>query len=487
MAKTKKYYLLGIGGIAMVNLAGLLKEKGHIVSGSDLGVFGPSALILKNLKIPYFNSYKASNVKSYKPDAVVIGNAISRGNEELEWVLESGTVYKSMPETIREELVQGRTSTRLSSKKAIVVTGTSGKTTTAALISWILHRNKLAPTALVGGIIKNLDAGFLYGKGDYIVLEGDEYNSSFYDSCPKFLHYQPYIGIVNNIEQDHVDIYPTVDDIIKAFRKFIKLIPRNGRLILNKENANAFGLKPFALSEIDTFGKNWNLSAKNIKYDENGISFEVYAEKKTLGRVSSPLLGRHNAENILAATLACLRVGLTFAQIAKALEKFHGVKRRLEIIHQNSKMKIIDDFAHNPEKVAASLSALKMHFPKSRLIAIFEPRTASSRRKVFQAKYPDSFKSADIVYIAEPYNKTALSASELFSSKELVDDLNKAGTKAYSLPTADKIVAHIKSNFLKPTAPFRSFQRRRVTHPTIFCIMSSGNFDGIHQKIISLF
>ena len=463
----------------MTGLAGLLKQKGYQVSGSDSGVFEPSASTLKKLKIPYFKSYKAENTKKFKPDIVVIGNAISRGNEELEYVLDNGLMYKSMPETIRAEFVQD--------KKSIVITGTNGKTTTASLVSWILHYNKFAPTILVGGLIKNLGSGFSYGKGDYVVLEGDEYNSCFYDACPKFLHYQPYIGIVNNIEQDHVDIYPTTEDIVKVFRRFVKLIPKTGLLILNKNNPNSASLSQNAFSEIKTFGGNGNLTSKNITANEDGLSFDVYLDKKKLGKIESSLLGRHNVENILASILASLKVGLPFPKISEAIKKFEGAKRRLEVIYQNKKIKIIDDFAHNPDKVSASLSALRSHFLKSRLIAIFEPRTASSRRKVFQAKYPDSFKSADIVYIAEPYNKTALSASELFSSQELVDDLNKAGTKAYSLPTADKIVAHIKSNFLKPTAPFRSFQRRRVTHPTIFCIMSSGNFDGIHQKIISLF
>ena len=211
---------------------------------------------------------------------------------------------------------------------------------------------------------------------------------------------------------------------------------------------------------------------KKIVFKETGIKFDVYSGKKKLGVLESGLLGTHNSENILAATLACLKAGLTFPKIAKAVATFQGVKRRLEVIYENSKVKVIDDFGHNPEKVSASLTALRNHFPDSRLIAIFEPRTASSRRKVFQSKYPDSFRPADIVYIAEPFKKEAIASGELFSSQKLADDLNKTGTKTYALATADEIVGHLSKIY------------RSGNKSTIITIMSSGSFDNIHQKII---
>ena len=480
--------MLGIGGIAMANLAGLLKQKGYNVSGSDSGVFDPSASTLKNLKIPYFNSYKSANLKKFKPDIVVIGNAISRGNEELEYILNEQIPYESMPETLKNKFVDG--------KKSIVITGTSGKTTTTALIAWILHFNKLSPTFLAGGVIKNLDSGFGYGpryakgygkasKDQYVVLEGDEYNSSFYDACAKFIHYKPFIGIVNNIEQDHVDIYPTVEDIIKAFKRFVKLIPGNGSLILNKDNPNSAGLASFAHSKIKTFGAGGDISAKNISFKETGIEFEAYSGKNKLGKIKSRLFGSHNAENILAAILASMEAGLNFSKISKAIEKFKGVKRRLEIIYQNKTFKVIDDFGHNPEKVAASLSALRNHYPKHRLIAIFEPRTASSRRKIFQSKYVDSFKSADIIYIAEPYKKEDIAPAELFSHQRLVTALSKNGLKAHALATADDIVTHLANNYLHQKKP-GVFRGSTSENPTIIVVMTSGDFDGIHQKILDL-
>ena len=478
-SKLRKIYFLGIGGIAMANLACLLKKKGYLVSGSDIDTFGPSAELLKTHKISYFKDHNPSHIKLFKPDITVIGNAIQRGNPSLEYVLNNRLLYCSMPEIIKTQL--------LLNKKPIVITGTSGKTTTTALATWILYKAGLKPTALVGGIMKNLNSGFLNGNGEYVVLEGDEYNSSFYDSSPKFMHYLPYIGLINNIQPDHLDIYGSIEEIIKAFRKLPRLIPEKGLLVMNANDKNSMSLKNDAKSKIETFGQGGSVMAKNIKTDSVGLDFNLYYKNKLLGKIKTKLLGKHNVENILAASAIALNVGISFKKIAEAMATFEGVKRRLEVIYDKNKIKIIDDLAHNPDKVLASLSALRSHFPKHQIVAIFEPRTGSSRRKFFQNIYPPSFKPADLVYIAEPYKKSALDKREVFSSRQLVSDLNKNSTEAYALATADDIITHIKTNRLKTTASFRSFQRRRKTFPTIFCVMTSGGFDDIHQKLISLF
>lgn len=451
----------------MANLACLLKKMGYLVSGSDLDTFGPSAVLLKKHEIKYFKDHDPTHIKQFKPDIVVIGNAIQRGNPSLEYVLNEQLPYCSMPEIIKTKLLQN--------KKPIVIAGTSGKTTTTALVAWILEKAGLKPTTLIGGIVKNLDSGFLYGNGSYAVIEGDEYNTSFYDSSPKFLHYRPYYSIITNIQSDHLDIYGNIENTFKAFQKLVKITPERGLLILNKTSPYTATLTQETKSKVITFGKNGNIWANGIKLTPNGLSFIAYNDAKRQGEVKSTLLGKHNVENMLTAIAISLKLKIPFKKIAKALDGFQGIKRRLEIIYKKGNITIIDDFAHNPEKVSASLSALRSHFPKHNIIAIFEPRTGSSRRRFFQNTYPMSFKSANLVYVAEPYKKSALSKKDVFSSLQLAKDLNKKGIEAYALNNADHIVAHLKKSFAQ-----------KSKKPTIVIVMTSGDFDGIHQKLIGL-
>ena len=451
----------------MANLACLLKQKDFLVSGSDLDTFGPSAELLKKHKINYFKDHDPNHIKKFKPDITVVGNAIKRGNQGLEYILDNQIAHCSMPEIIKTEIIRD--------KKSIVITGTSGKTTTTALIALVLYKAGLKPTALIGGIVKNLDSGFINGNSSYTVIEGDEYGSSYNDNSPKFIHYRPYIALINNIQPDHLDIYSSLEEIIKAFRKLPRLIPKKGLLVLNTGDKNSAILKNDAKCKVETFGEGGVVTAKNIKTGPNGLDFELYRKNNLLGKRKTGLLGKHNVENILAASTIALHIGISFKKLAEAVAMFKGVKRRLEIIYQKNNIKIIDDFAHNPDKVLASLSALRNHFSKHQIIAIFEPRTGSSRRKFFQEAYISSFKPADLVYIAEPYKKSALSKEEMFSSQKLVKDLNKEGIKSYALENADGIIAHIKANYLKTNAS-----------PTIFCIMTSGDFDSIHQKLVAL-
>lgn len=451
----------------MANLACLLKKMGYLVCGSDLDTFGPSVELLKRHEIKYFKDHSPIHIKKFKPDIVVIGNAMQRGNPGLEHVLNKQLAYCSMPELIKTKLLRNR--------KSIVVAGTSGKTTTTAILSWILKEARLKPSALIGGIMKNTDSGFMAGNGEYFVIEGDEYNSCFYDSCPKFLHYLPYHAIITNIQPDHLDIYGNMENILKAFQKLAKIVPEKGSLTLNNSDQYTAEIIKSSKSKTVTFGKNGNIWSSSIKSNSDGLSFVVYGGSKRLGEIKSRLLGEHNAENILAAIALALELKLPFKKIANAVASFKGVKRRLEIIYQKDNTIIIDDFAHNPDKVLASLSALKKHFPKHQLIAMFEPRTGSSRRKFFQNAYVSSFKSADLVYIAEPYKRSALDKKEAFSSRQLARDLNKNGIEAYAMKDADHIVAHLKKS-----------SARIQQKPTIIAVMTSGEFGGIHQKLIEL-
>ena len=294
----------------MANLACLLKERGYLISGSDLDTFGPSAVLLKKHGVKYFKNYNPRHIKDFKPDILVIGNAIQRGNSSLEYILNNQIPYCSMPELIKQELLAG--------KKPIVVTGTSGKTTTTALAAWILKEAGLKPTAFVGGIIVNLNSGFLNRNGKYVVIEGDEYNSSFYDSCPKFLHYQPYIGLINNIQSDHLDIYGNIGNIISAFKKFVKLIPSKGLTILNNQDNHSLSLEKDSKSRVKTFGRNRGIWTTNkIDMTPNGLSFVVYNGPQKLGKVETSLLGKHNVENILAAITVSLELKVPFKNIIK--------------------------------------------------------------------------------------------------------------------------------------------------------------------------
>ena len=463
---TKKIYFIGIGGIAMANLACLLKEAGYSISGSDLDTFGPSAVLLKKYKVKYFKDHNPAHIKKFKPDIVVIGNAIQRGNPALEHVLNNQIPYCSMPEIIKKEV--------LKNKKSIVVAGTSGKTTTTSLLAWTLKSAGFNPSTLVGGIMKNIDSGFMAGNGQYVVVEGDEYNSCFYDSCPKFIHYMPYHAIITNIQPDHLDIYENMENILKAFKKLARIIPQKGSLVLNSADPNTPSILKDSRSKIITTGKKEGIWADNIKMSPNGLSFDVNVGKKRLGEIRSELFGKHNIENILASVAVSLELKIPFKKIARAMSEFKGIKRRLEIIYEKNNITIIDDFAHNPDKVLASLSALRGHFPKHQIIAVFEPRTGSSRRKFFQKSYISSFKPADLVYIAEPYKKSSLDKKEVFSAPQLSRDLNNNKTKSYALKNADEIIRHM-GNLGK------IFEK-----PTVIIVMTSGEFDEIHQKLINL-
>ena len=463
----KKIYLLGIGGIAMANLACLLKKRGFDIYGSDIDTFGPSAELLKKSKIKYFKDHDPDHIKKFRPNTVVIGNAIKRGNPALEYILAENIPYRSMPETIKEEVIK--------KNKSIVITGTSGKTTTTALTAWILNKAGLKPSALIGGISRNFDSGFLNGSGHYVVVEGDEYNSSFNDSSPKFVHYSPFIAVVNNIQPDHLDIHGSLEGVIEAFQKIPPLIPKNGLLIFNANNENSISLKKMAKSRVEAFGQGGSVFAKKIKTNTDGIEFDLYRKKK-LGKIKTNLLGLHNVENILAASTVALNIGISFKKLSESIKTFKGVKRRLEIIYNKKNIEIIDDFAHNPDKVSASLSALRSHFPQHKIIAIFEPRTGSSRRKFFQDIYPNSFDLVDTAYIAEPFKKEVLKADEVFSSQKLANDLNKKGIESYAFASADDIVAHLKDQIFN----------KSLSQPILIIIMTSGEFGGIHQKLIKI-
>ncbi|HXV26892.1 MAG TPA: Mur ligase family protein [Candidatus Paceibacterota bacterium] len=459
----KRYYLIGVGGIAMSNLAVLLKKRGHVVAGSDTDTFEPALSLLKRAGVIRYPEHSAARLRAFRPDIVVVGNAINRGNPVLEAALDANIPYRSLPEVIRDEIIADR--------KAVVITGTSGKTTTTALTAWILRSAGMRPWALVGGVVNNFGSGHLVGGGSWAVIEGDEYMSSFWDVRSKFLHYRPYIGLVNNIGRDHVDLFPRIADAVASFRTFARLVPSKGVLLVNRRDRNASSLAGIS-SAVRHFGGAHDIHARDVAFGPEGITFTAMDGSRKLGTVRSSLLGRHNAENIVAAIAVARAAGVPFRKIAPAIASFAGVKRRLETLYENGRIRIVDDFGHNPVKVASSLAALRAHFPRAHITVIFEPRTPSSRRKAFQTKYPAAFRRADAAYIAEPYKKSLLKKREQFSSARLVSDLKRRGLAAFLMTDADRIVRHAFANL----------------PPDRHCIvvtMSSGDFGGIRNKLVA--
>jgi UDP-N-acetylmuramate: L-alanyl-gamma-D-glutamyl-meso-diaminopimelate ligase len=464
LSDRKRIHLIGVCGTAMATVAALLKSRGHDVRGSDQNVYPPMSDFLAAEGIRTMTGYSAEHITS-DLDLVVVGNAISRGNPELEAVLERKMRYCSLPEIIREQFLWGA--------RSVVVAGTHGKTTTTSLTGWLLTYGQLDPTVLVGGIAMNLgDGGSSYrvGAGREFVIEGDEYDSAFFDKTAKFLKYLPDIAIINNIEFDHADIYATLDEVRLAFRRLVNLVPKNGLLLLGADSPDAAALKPVAVSPVETFGladgATWQ--AHDVTTRDGVTRFGVRREGQPFGQFESPLLGLHNVRNALAAIGVGSYLGLDAAGLAAGLRAFKGIKRRLETVGVADGVTILDDFAHHPTAVHETLSALRNGYPDRRIWAVFEPRSASSCRRVFQDDFARAFAAADEVIVAAVFRST-LPDAERLDAGQLVDDLRGQGRRARYIPDNDDIINTIV---------------REHREGDVVVLMSNGGFGGIHRKLL---
>jgi len=464
LSDTKRIHLIGICGTAMATLAALLRSRGHHVQGSDQNVYPPMSDFLAAERITTFSGYSADHITSAL-DLVVVGNAISRGNPELEEVLERKIRYCSLPEIIREQFLWGA--------RSIVVAGTHGKTTTTSLTGWLLTHGGLDPTVLVGGIAVNLgDGGSSYrvGQGRDFVIEGDEYDSAYFDKTAKFLKYLPDVAIVNNIEFDHADIYADLDAVRLAFRRLVNLVPRNGLVLLGTDSPDAAALQKVAVSPVETFGladtATWQ--ATNIIHRDGMTQFDVRRTRELFGRFESPLLGVHNVRNALAAIATGSFAGVDAATLADGLRAFRGIKRRLETVGVARDVTVLDDFAHHPTAVHETLAALRTGYPARRIWAVFEPRSASSCRRVFQDDFARAFEGADEVVIAGVF-RSSLPESERLSTEQLVADLTARGQRARYIEAVDEIVSTIAAE---------------QNPGDVVVLMSNGGFGGIHQKLL---
>lgn len=448
----------------MATLAALLKHKGVNVSGSDQDVYPPMSEFLAAEDIPTRSGYREDHITS-DLDFVVVGNAISRGNPELEAVLDRKIRYFSLPETIREHFLWGA--------RSIVIAGTHGKTTTTALTGWALTHGGVDPSVLVGGIVRNFgDQGSSYrvGKGRDFVIEGDEYDSAFFDKTAKFLKYLPDIAVVNNIEFDHADIYADLDAVRLAFQRLVNLVPRHGLLLLGADSPDAASLKSKAVSRVLTFGTSEDADwcAHDIEAGAGETRFTVARGGAPFGVFDVPLLGTHNVRNALAAIAVATEVGIGPDRVREGLRAFLGVKRRLEIVGTAKGVTVYDDFAHHPTAVAETLAGLRASSPDARVWAVFEPRSASSCRRIFQNDFANAFEGADRVLIA-PVFRSSLPVSERLSTEQLVVDLTRRGTSAREGRSIDDMVEIIV---------------REHQPGDLVVVMSNGGFGGIHQKLL---
>ncbi|CAN5552644.1 UDP-N-acetylmuramate:L-alanyl-gamma-D-glutamyl-meso-diaminopimelate ligase [soil metagenome] len=463
------YHLIGICGTAMASLAGMLQARGHKVTGSDRQVYPPMSTQLEELGIEILNGYQAENA-DIGADCTVVGNAISRGNAELEEVLNRKLLYRSQVEIVKEEFIRGR--------RSLVVAGTHGKTTTTSIATWVAECGGLNPSFLVGGIVQNFGASFRVSESNYFVIEGDEYDTAYFDKKPKFMHYLPEIAIVNNIEFDHADIYRDIWEIKYQFSRLMNLVPSNGRLIVGidspaaREVLDEMDGKLF--TNIETFGTSddakWQ--AREIDFSGDTTHFTVFKDGNRWSEFETNLIGEFNVRNCLAVIIAADAWRISKEKMQEAFDTFKSVKRRVEIRGVERGVTIIDDFAHHPTAVEETLKALKTKYKDNRLIAVFEPRSWSSRLAVFQEPYTKAFSYADYVVIAGVYNTSKASElGKVLDVGELVEDIKLQGKPALEFPDADAIIEHL--------AP-------ELKDGDVVAIMSNGGFGGIHEKILNI-
>ena len=423
-----RYYFLGIAGTAMASVAVLLKQKGHEVWGTDLGIYPPMSDFLAEHNIPVWQGYDVAHLET-PFDMVVIGNAMSRGNVEVEAILSRRLPMISMPELIRNEFARPL--------KSVVITGTHGKTTTTTLMSWLLQVAEKSPTFLIGGIAKNFDSSVQVGSGEYFVIEGDEYDSAFFDKRPKFVHYFPHYLTINNIEFDHADIYPDLDTILREFKKMIRIVPEDGLIVANADSPAVHEVLSPIYSRLQLFGKSrdnhW--SYEIIAQTDQFSEFNLYEKGQlaTATPLKFPFPGEFQVQNATAVAAIARDMGIGWDVIRKAFETFEGVKRRMEYWGKLHDADVYDDFAHHPTAIQVTLEAFRRKFPNRRLIALFEPRTNTTVRNFFQEELVAAFKPADIVLFTPLHRIEKIPENQRLSLEKLVADLARENTESVLL------------------------------------------------------
>jgi UDP-N-acetylmuramate: L-alanyl-gamma-D-glutamyl-meso-diaminopimelate ligase len=461
-----KIHLSGVCGTAMASLAGLLRERGHEISGSDQDVYPPMSEQLEAIGVRVLSPYAEANVPA-DADLVVVGNALSRGNPEVEVVLDRRQRFTSLPAVLADEFLRER--------RPVVVAGTHGKTTTTALLAFLLDRGGRAPSFLVGGVPIDFERSYRLATGAHFVVEGDEYDSAFFDKRPKFVHYLPETAVIGNLEYDHADIYPDLAAVRRAFERFLSVIPRHGLLVAGAESPSLAEVLRGAPCRVETFalGSPADWRADGARPSGEGWAFRLDRRGSDLGVFETRMAGEHNVRNAVAALAVALSEGVRLEEARAALREFRGVKRRLELRGRARGVTVYDDFAHHPTAVRETLRALRSGDGEAggRLVALFEPRSYTSRTSVFQAEFASALAEADLVVVAGAYLPARIPEERRLSERALVESLRAAGREALFLPDVDSIVEEL---------PRRLGEGDRVV------ILSNGGFGGIHEKLLAV-
>jgi UDP-N-acetylmuramate: L-alanyl-gamma-D-glutamyl-meso-diaminopimelate ligase len=457
--------MIGIGGSAMAPLAGMLRESGYKVTGSDAGVYPPASTLLESLQILYATAFDAKNLTP-APDLIVVGNAISRGNVEVEEMLDRKLPHRSLPEILEEEFLPG--------KHSIVVSGTHGKTTTTAMLAWIFHVASKRPNFLVGGVAENFGKSYGLGGGPDFILEGDEYDSAYWDKAAKFFHYQPDDLIITSVEFDHADIYANFDVYQLAFKRLVNLVPRRGRIVAWGDSGAGEALRYVtekAFCPVITYGfepgNDW--VASNVSMERDQMRFNVDYKGEPYGEIHLSATGRHNVLNSLAALIVAQGRGIRRESITQALATFQSVKRRMDVKGEIANILVVDDFAHHPTAIRATIEAARLRWPKRRLWAILEPRSNSMRRRVFQDALPQSLALGDRVILGNVHRATQLADDQRLDPESIATAVKLLGKDARVLPSADAIA---------------DFLAAEARPNDLLLVMSNGSFDGLCEKLL---
>src|SRR5437016_6163483 len=453
----QKFHFIGICGTAMGSVAVALQERGFKISGSDESVYPPMSIFLEDHEIKLHQGYRAENIPA-DADVVVIGNAMKRGNPEVETVLNRKLFYLSLPEVLKNYFLRG--------KHNLVVTGTHGKTTTTSLLTWIMEKAGRNPGYLIGGIPKNLGQGAYLNDSKYFVIEGDEYDSAFFDKRSKFVHYLPELVIVNNVEFDHADIFKDLDEIKLSFRRLLNIVPQNGMVVVNGDDPNSVEVAKDCLAQIVEvgFSKNCTQRIRDVAYSSGVSRFKLGDDVFEI-----PLVGEFNVHNAAMAATAARFYDVPTTKIASAFKSFSGIARRQELRGEARGIKVIDDFGHHPTAIASTLQALRHRFRGKRLWAVFEPRSNTTRRAVFQQQLPEALKMADGVFISQVARLEQIPEDQRLKPERVVAAINDAGRSAFYEPNADAIVDRIIP-MLRPK--------------DVVVVFSNGGFDNIHEKLL---
>src|SRR5438309_6718683 len=459
VTKEKRHiHFLGIGGTAMGAVAAALRERGFTVTGSDENVYPPMSTFLEGKGVTLHQGYRAENIPA-DAEIIVIGNAIVRGNPEVEAVLNRKLYYVSLPEILKQFFLRGRHN--------LVVTGTHGKTTTTALLAWIMTSAKMNPGYVIGGIPKNLGQGAALHDSKHFVIEGDEYDSAFFDKRSKFVHYLPELVIVNNIEFDHADIFNNLDEIKLSFKRLLNIVPQNGMVLVNGDDHNCVEVAKDCLAQMVEvgFSKNCAQRIRDVTYSPEGSQFKLGDDVYEI-----PLVGEFNVRNAAMAASAARFYDVPRAKIDNALKSFSGIARRQEVRGEAGGVKVIDDFGHHPTAIAQTLQALRQRYQSQRIWAIFEPRSNTTRRAVFQKELPEALKVADGVFIAQVARLEQIPEAERLNPEEVVKEISEDGRPAFYEKNADAIIDRIMP-LLKPE--------------DVVVVLSNGGFDNIHEKLLA--